>query len=49
MKKTITDPLPRHAELSDWLEFFAAEGHMLKERPDLVWQQSANWPRTSAV
>lgn len=45
----ITDPAPRRAELGNWLEFFAAESHVLKERPDLVWQQSANWPRTSAV
>jgi WD40 repeat protein len=37
------------SDLQDWLRFFRAEGHVLKERPSALFQQAANQPHISPV
>lgn len=38
----------RRTELGDWLEFLVAESHVLRDYPELLWQQAANQPEGSA-
>ena len=37
------------AELREWGQFLLAESHVLREFPELLWQQAANQPRAGVV